>query len=1507
MNRTVRHLYNILRTLLVTTLVTIVAVFALSYLLLSLPAVQNKIRLKAESALSEYLHTNVSIGRVTIQPFDRLTLENVAIPDQNGDSLITVEKLGAGISLPQLVTDQRVVVTYAEIIGLNGHITRPDKQSPTNAQFLIDAFKPKDDSGPKPFDVQVFNVVIRKTNLRYDVLNEPETPDRFNPNHVGLLNLRADLALPRLKNNDFDIQLKRLSFAERSGFVLKNLAANVIVNDNDLNVNDLEIALPNSQINPDNIALHYTCLDSLATELPRMSHEFNLTHARITPADLRAFVPELKAFDEPLDLTVSATGNTAHLDLRALSVNNPSRSLAIATAGQINHLDDPARISFDIPAVSVKADKNAIQQITTAFKVPESTRHMLARCGNVDLKSSITGDRNDLNLNGRLATSLGTVDLSGVLSKQNNTTNTYKGTISSTGFQLGNLLDKTPLLGEVALDTHIDATVNGKNINATVDGAISHIDLNGNRYHDIRTDIDLKGRDLTGELTINDPAGRIRLNGDAHLNGPASKFNISLAANDVSLQRLGAKGQWAGYDLSLQADADISGNSLSNAVGNINLSDIRLDNGKKSLVINQININSDADHRKLLQIDSEPLSGTLTGTFNPTTLPATAKRIAADLLPELVTDAPAPTGNPNDLDFHLTLNPSEQWDALANLPVKLLHTATINGTIHESTGQLALDIDAPYLLQGRKNIIERTRLNAARDSIGDDLTLQASTIWPNKKGKIHINLDSHAQNNLVGANLGWRVDRERDFHGDLNLKASFNRTPAGTLAVHADINPTELVFNDTAWVVQQGTIDYSDGAVSVYNLAGQCDKQFVRINGRASNDPEDQLCLDLNDVSLDYVFETLNISNVDFGGRATGKFYAGELFTKTPRIFTPNLHVDGLSYNDAVMGDADIESSWINDRKAVSLKADVAQSNGGHALIDGGIFIADDSLYLVFDADRTNIAFMKPFMAAFTSDVQGQVSGHAVLFGKFSTINLEGDVLADSLLFKLDYTNVYYTAAGDSVHIVPDYIRFSNVTIHDRDNHQARLDGWLKHDSFHDPVFNFSITDARDLLCYDTSERDNPVWYGTIYGNGSAFVTGEPGVVDIKVNMETAPRSRFTFVLSDSEQASEFDFITFHDRDEKNITIDNTTADTIPLSVRELQSQVQQQQESRPTHYNIDLQGDITPDAQLFLVMDPVGGDQIRATGSGNMRMTYNDAGELTMFGKYTLEKGNYNFTLQDIIHKDFTIKDGSSISFQGNPYAANLDIEAVYSLNANLRDLDESFASDKEINRTNVPVHALLRAKGPMNQPDISFDIEFPTLTSDAYHKVRSIINTDDQMNRQIIYLLALNRFYTPDYMNSTARNNEWTSVASSTISSQLSSMLGKMSENWTITPNFRSDRGDFSDMEVDLALSSQLLNNRLLLNGNFGYRDNTYNTRNSNFIGDFDIEYLLNSRGNIRLKAYNHFNDQNYYVRNALTTQGVGIVWKHEFDNPFHRYRPNNKQQADSAATDTIVPKKP
>ena len=515
---------------------------------------------------------------------------------------------------------------------------------------------------------------------------------------------------------------------------------------------------------------------------------------------------------------------------------------------------------------------------------------------------------------------------------------------------------------------------------------------------------------------------------------------------------------------------------------------------------------------------------------------------------------------------------------------------------------------------------------------------------------------------------------------------------------------------------------------------------------------------------------------------------------------------------------------------------------------------------------------------------------------------------------KLDYTNTYYEASGDSIHIIPGKILLDDITLRDLEGHTARLDGFVSHNFFHDAVFNFKITDARGLLCYNVTPELSERWYGKIYGDGAAFVKGEPGSVDIDVNMRTTANSRFTFVLSDAELATEYDFITFVDTHKKATT--DAETDTIPQIVREIRNGQQKTENTSATRYNINLMAEITPQAQMVLVMDPVGGDRIKATGQGNLRMNYNSSEDkLTMIGDYTLEKGSYNFTLQDIIVREFTIQEGSVISFNGDPFDAQLNVTASYSVNANLSDLDESFSTDKDMNRTNVPVHALLKVTGGINEPEINFDLEFPTLTSEAYRKVKSVISTDDMMNRQIIYLLALNRFYTPEYMGATSvRNNELASVASSTISSQLSSVLGQLSENWSISPNFRSDKGDFSDIEVELALSSQLLNNRLLFNGNFGYRDNTMNTRNSNFIGDFDIEYLLTKNGNIRFKAYNHFNDQNYYIKSALTTQGIGVVFKHDFDRLFDFLKkspaksvnaviPTPFTEADSVKTDSIT----
>ncbi len=1482
-----RGTYNVLRSVVVTALVTVVALIALAYLLLFLPPVQERLCHEGEKALGEFLNTEVNIGSVSVSPFNQLELKDVLVYDQQGDSLLTVGKLGAGISLKDLIADKRIVITYGEIIGLDGHVTRPDKDSPTNMQFIIDAFKPKEEKPHKPFDVQVKTVVVRQSSLTYDVLDQPRKPGRFDPNHLAVNNLRADLSLPQLKNDDFDIRVKRLSFDEGSGFSLKRLTTDVHLTDHALDVKDVRVQLPGSDIKLDDVHLEYASLKTLGSELSRMPLRLSTSGSTVTPSDFAAFSPQLAKFTEPIQITTTVVRDGSRIEVPVLNVRSDNGGLALNARGSYLLPTEGGYQSLDLDRIDLDAKSTTLTQLLGMLPgVSSQARDIITRCGNVTLDGEFHSKSNNVAFNGNVGTALGKVNLNGTMARQPDG-NRFSGHVKTDGLQLGKLLAKGDVPAEIAMDAQIDALLHGGDVSGHLQGHIPFVDFKGARYHDITADVDKQGNNFMGSLKMNDPNGRISVDGKAVFDGANSNYDVNVTADGLDLARMGILNKYPNHRLRAEATASFWGNTLDNASGHIEVNDFAFtDHQGKGLKFNSLQLNADNnDDDKVISIDSDHISGFVSGQYDFQTIVPTVKHMLASAFPKYFGDYAdySHGGMPNDVRLNLVVNPDEELNQMLNLPFKLAYRAVVEGNLNESDTTFDLVVDAPLIVQGANKVIEQTRLLVELDSVTNQVVLNVQSRYPAKKGMIDLNLDASGQDNRVNANLAWRMPMAHDFHGNINVDGLLDRGTNGGLKADINIHPSQLVFNDTIWNVTKGYVGIDNGVVTIDNIAGGRDEQFIRINGKVSHNPDDELCVELNDMNLDYVFETLDIDHVDFGGRATSKVYASDLMSGSPRLYTPSLFIKNIKYNDAVLGDFDIKAEFDSATKGILVEGGIEQSNGKYTSLEGGIFVADDSLYIEFGADHANVAFLKPYMEAFTSDVQGEMSGKAILFGNFHTINLEGDIVADSIRFFLDYVNCWYSASDVPIHIIPDYIEFSDIPIHDREGHQAKLGGWLKHDAFHDPVFNFAITDARNFLSYDTNPSVNPDWYGTIYGNGACFVDGGPGIVNIRVNMTSAPRSKFTFVMSDTEQADNYNFITFRDREAMAKPVEKQEVDTLNLILSQLKQQVKQEENSEPSAYNIDLQGDITPDLALTVVMDPVGGDRIKATGNGHMRLTYNNQGELGTYGKYTLDKGTYNFTLQDVILKDFTIRDGSSISFQGDPYAAVLDLEAVYSLNANINDLDKSFSDDKNLARTNVPVHALLRAKGIISQPEISFDLEFPSLTTDLERRVKSIISSEEMMNRQIIYLLALNRFYTPDYMvGNTAGQNEFlTSVASSTIAGQLSNILGKMTDNLSIAPNVRTNK-DFTDLEVDVALSSQLLNNRLLLNGNLGYRDNTYRQSNTNFIGDFDLEYLLNNKGTFRLKAYNHFNDQNYYRPNALTTQGVGIVWKHDFNKP-------------------------
>ena len=1497
MKPAVKKTYKVIRTILVTTIVTVVVLYGLAYILLSIPAIQNKIKAYGERELSEYLKTDVTIGDISIKPFNQLLLYDVKIPDQQGGKLIDVEKIGAGISIYNLILKQKLVFTYAEVIGLKGHVTRPDPNSPTNLQFLIDAVKPKDKKPKKPTHVTIHNIVIRKSELTYDVLSEPRLSDRLDVNHLKVTDLRADVDFEKLKNHPLDLALdvKRLSLKEKSGFNLKNVSCRYEMDEKQIRVKNLKLELPGTLIAPSHdIILSYNSPKTIAADLKNQRHHLELKDNYITLNDFKCIAPQLKDYTQPLRLSTKVSGTTDEVSVSNFSLKTDDNSTVINLRGNVYNMNSLQLLTFDVPSFDIKAEPGKLMNLLgqNTLNISPVVRSIINNCNTLQVKGKIKGNIDNIQCNSTITTPLGGVTVDGAFKKNAAGEMKFDGHIETPRLNIGGLLDKLDLFGEVGLNTDVSiALLKNQLQSAQLNGTIAFVDFKGNRYENIHADFTGKKNEFHGLLTMNDPDGNIELNGDAVLNGANTKVDLDLLADRVDLSKLRfISADMPNNVVSFKMNASFTGDDINRANGAVNINNLTIAKPNANAApihFNHIELMAQSTGTpQLISITSDFVNGEIEGKYDFKTLVPAVKGMLAQTFPDMFGKFAKYAGHQSDNDFafHFVIDPNDEFNALVKTPVKLVYKATVNGKLNARDKDFNLNVDLPYLLQGNK-LIEGSSLTASLNK-GEDAQVAVRTMLPSKNGKIDIALDAQGVNDRIDSDLRWKYDREHDYHGNIKLTTLLRQGINNSLLANVELLPSEIVANDTVWTVESGNVYMMNNEILVDSIMAHRDNQFIGIDGKISKNPDDVLTLTLQDIDLDYVFDALHINHVNFGGRATGVFYASNLFSKTPQLATPGLNVSKLKYNGAIMGDALIKSHWDAENQAVALNADISQYNGNHSIINGEIFPGQDSLYFDFNANAANIAFMKPFVSAFSSDIQGEATGRAILLGNFHNIDLYGDIKADDLSFKIDYINVVYTCRGDSVHMTPGSIAFNDVTIYDRDNHKAKLNGWITHRYFHDPVFNFSITDAHDLLAYDISERDNPDWYGTIYGDGSAFVSGEPGIVDIRVAMESAPRSKFTFVMSDAEVASEYNFITYRDRDILNAppVVRVVPEDTLPEIVRQLKQQINKTNTSLPTKYKIDLQGAITPDLQMILVMDPIGGDKIKATGRGNLKLTYdNNDEQLGMFGKYVLEKGSYNFTLQDIIIKDFTIRDGSSISFQGDPYKAQLDLEAIYSLNANIRDLDQSFASDRDLNRTNVPVHALLRAQGEISAPEISFDLEFPTLTSEAHRKVMSVISTEDMMNRQIIYLLALNRFYTPEYMNNSTNNNELASVASSTISSQLGSMLGQLSENWSISPNFRSNKGDFSDMEVDLALSSQLLNNRLLFNGNFGYRDNTYNTKNSNFIGDFDIEYLINPKGSLRLKAYNHFNDQNYYVRNAMTTQGVGIVFKHDFDRWF------------------------
>ena len=1427
--------------------------------------------------LSDLLNTRVTIGRINIGLLNRIIIDDVLLDDQDEQEMLKVTRLSAKFDIMPFFKG-KISISSVQLFGFNINLQKKTPDSPPNFKFVLDAFASNDTvKKNNSLDLRINSILIRRGRMAYHVLSEEETPGKFNAKHIHLQNIIANISLKALSKDSINLGIKRLSLDEKvSGFSLKKMSLKLVANSRQTSIDNFAIELPETSLKLDTIHLIYDSLKAFDRFTEQVRFSFRTLPSQITLKDISPFLPALSHFKEPISLDMEVKGTVNQLTCSHLEITADNRQFRLKGDVALQDLSHPQDAYVFGTLSELTATTRGVGFLVRNLSHDyNGVPPVLERLGNVSFRGEVSGYFTDIVTYGQLHTDLGGVNMDLKLSSDKSKgLFAYSGAVKTTDYKLGKLLANEQL-GEITfnLDVH------GRHVTdrlpvVELKGLIASVDYSRYRYENITLDGEYKQGGFNGKVALDDPNGSIYLNGDVNVSSRIPTFNFQAIINKLRPHDLNLTSKYPDTEFSLKLRANFTGGSVDEMIGEINVDSLEFMSPEKQYFMNNMNIRaSKQNNENQLRLTSEFLTASVEGKFQYHTLPASILNIMRKYVPSLILPPKKPIETHNNFQFDIHIYNTDILSTIFDIPLTVYTHSTLKGYFNDPLQRLRVEGYFPRL-QYKNNFIESGMILCENPS--DHIRARVRLTNLKKKGAVNLSLDAQAKDDNISTTLNWGNSAAVTYSGQLAAVAKFLRTEGEKplLKAMVEVKPTDIILNDTLWQIHPSQVVVDSGKVDVNNFYFSHQDRYVRINGRLSDNPQDSVKVDLKDINMGYVFDIASISDdVNFEGDATGTAYASGVFKKP--VMNTRLFIKNFSLNQGRLGDLNIYGEWDNENRGIRLDASIKDISTTPSRVTGIIhpLKPESGLDLNIEANELNLKFLEHYMKSIANDIKGRVTGKVHFYGKFKGLNLDGAVMTDASM-NFDILNTHF-AIKDTILLAPTGLTFNNIHISDMEGHSGRMNGYLHFQHFKNLNYRFEIQ-ANNMLVMNTKESTDMPFYGTVYGTGNALLTGNAiQGLDVNVAMTTNRNSIFTYINGSVASATSNQFIKFVDK-----TPRRTIQDSIQIIsyYEQLQQKRQEAEEEQKTDIRLNILVDATPDATMKIIMDPVAGDYISGKGTGNIRTEFYNKGDVKMFGSYQINQGVYKFSLQEVIRKDFVIKNGSTITFNGAPLDANLDIQASYTVNsASLNDLIPE-ESSSIIQQPNVKVNCIMNLSGILVRPTIKLGIELPNERDEVQTLVRNYISTEEQMNMQILYLLGIGKFYTEDARNN-QNSNVMSSVLSSTLSGQLNNALSQVFEtnNWNIGTNLSTGDKGWTDMEVEGILSGQLLNNRLLINGNFGYRDNPM--ANTNFVGDFEAEWLINRSGDIRLKAYNETNDR-YYTKTNLTTQGVGIMYKKDFN---------------------------
>ena len=1416
---------------------------------------------KLAAMAAQKLGTSVTISRADVGIPNRLTLYEVVVRDQTGNDMLSARRLSATVDLIPL-TEGKISIATGQMFGVHGVFYQRDSLSKPNFQFALDSLASKDTTSTSPLDLRCNSLIMRHSSIQFDRFDLPETPEVLNPNHLRITDINIHAIVKTLTEDSLCINLKRLAMKEKSGLQIDRLAFRYEGGKSYSLLQDFELKMPGTEVKLGDIEAKYRFRGEHFVT-PSLIYKGSIEPSTITLSDLACLLPSFKTFNSTLSLSAFFRGRGEDIDVSDLLVSSTTGDIDVNIDGWIRNMTGWIRnLTLSEPTwladiKDLRLSDKTINFISENLKGQQvEVPAVVTRLGNIHMKGFVKGTGiSEVTTNSRLATGAGNVALSLTLDRQRS----FSGNINTDGLNLRQLLDDDSF-GMLATKINLSGKLPDKEeLSIEAEGNIDQFDYNGYQYKNIAVNGLFSPNDIHGQLSIDDPNLKLAAEGMMKRQGKVENVQMEATISQFSPQAIQLSDQWGNARFAANLKADFKGSSTNDAVGSIDVTDLTMISEKENYKMDALHVESGyEDDIHHIFMNSDFGNASIIGDFDYRTLVQSITNFVATKLPTL---PGLPRVNPNtsnNFAIDATINKSDWIEHLLQVPVRLTKPLVLHGTVNDLTHQLNIECDIPQLFYNDSQY-DNCHLNIVSPLNTLLCDLSVTKLMDNGE-KWDLQVTGSAYDNKLTTSLLWDNHSPECMKGKITAMANFDTTLEGKQRTNVAIASSKVTVNDADWEVLPSYITFHDKRLDINNFVIRHGQQHLQVDGTASESNLDSLRFNLKEVDVNYVLNLINFHAVSFSGLATGVGSANGILG--------NLHANGalkveqFKFEGGRMGTLDAKVNWNVEEKQIDIQAIADDGSEAKTFINGYVSPERNYIDLGIRAEGTYLDFAKSFTKSFCSDVSGHANGQVRLIGPLDAVNLTGELVLNG--------NAHVTALGctyemrnDTIRMVPNEIEFVHFPVYDIYGNRGLMTGGIHHQELTNLTFDIYV-DAQNLLAYDFPDFGEDTFYGTVF---APAIHGRKNETIIEADITPQKNSFYVYNASSPEVITSQEFIEWGTAN-KPVETDKTAT----VNNNKYRSDL-----------TMRLKINATPDAQIRLLMDARTGDYITLRGSGDLQATYYNKGGFNMFGNYEVTEGTYNITIQNIIKKDFTFSEGGTIVFGGDPYDARLNLQAQHIVNGvSLSDLNigQSFSNT-------VRVNCLMNITGQPRAPIVDFDLDIMNVNSDEKQMVRSLINNQDEMRQQVVYLLAIGRFY-PQGTNNAAESESsrsntslaMQSLLSGTLSGQLNSMLGQVinSNNWNFGANISTGDEGWNNAEYEGIINGRLLNNRLLINGQFGYRDNV-RTATPSFIGDFDIRYLLFPNGNLALKVYNQTNDR-YFTRSSLNTQGIGIIMKKDFN---------------------------